>query len=111
MRVQRAGATSEPKSHTECVTDDQLKDPSQSIAAPPSTADEKCSRTAYEWTGSKLSWKMECSGKATISGGGKIVFDTPEHYSGTMNSDGSFEGHTFDSTILIDGTRVGECPK
>ena len=108
-RVNREGATSEPNSQTNCVTVAQMKDPGQSLM-PPDTADEKCTRTHYEWTGAKLNWRMQCSGKMAMSGGGDIVFDTPEHYRGKITTTGSINGHDFTSTIMLEGERVGECP-
>ena len=108
-RVNREGTTSEPNSQTNCVTAAQMKDPGQSLM-PPDTADEKCTRTHYEWTGAKLNWRMQCSGKMAMSGGGDIVFDTPEHYRGKITTTGSINGHDFTSTIMLEGERVGECP-
>jgi hypothetical protein len=110
-RVSRDGATSQPDSHTSCVTADQLKDPSKSLTPPQSSPEEKCTRTQYEWTGSKLSWRIECNGRMAMKGGGIIDFDSPEHYTGKITSAGSFNGHDFDSTIMIEGERLGVCPK
>ena len=76
----------------------------------PASPEEKCTRTQYEWTGRKLSWQIECSGQMNMKGGGKINFDTPEHYSGEITSTGSVNGHDFNSTIALDGQRVGDCP-
>jgi hypothetical protein len=108
--VTREGATAPPDSHTSCVTADQMKDPGQSIMPQPASPEEKCTRTQYEWTGRKLSWQIECSGQMNMKGGGKINFDTPEHYSGEITSTGSVNGHDFNSTIALDGQRVGDCP-
>ena len=46
-----------------------------------------------------------------MNGGGHIDFDTPEHYRGKIASAGSVNGHDFTSTILLDGHRLGTCPK
>ena len=75
-RVSREGVTSEPNSQSSCVTADQMKDPSRSLM-PPQSPDEKCTRTQYEWTGSKLTWRIQCNGRMATSGGGDIDFDTP----------------------------------
>jgi Protein of unknown function (DUF3617) len=108
-RVSREGVTSEPNSQSSCVTADQMKDPSRSLM-PPQSPDEKCTRTQYEWTGSKLTWRIQCNGRMATSGGGDIDFDTPEHYHDKITSSGSVNGHDFASTILLEGERVGECP-
>jgi hypothetical protein len=108
-RVSREGAISAPSSQTNCVTADQMKDPSKSLI-PPDTAEEKCIRTQYQWTGTVLNWRMQCSGKIAMSGGGDIAFDTPEHYRGKITTTGSVNGHDFTSAIMLEGERVGECP-
>jgi hypothetical protein len=108
-RVSHEGTTSEPNSQTNCVTAEQMKDPSKSLM-PPDTADEKCTRTQYQWTGTILNWRMQCSGKIAMSGGGDITFDNPDHYRGKIATTGSVNGHEFTSTIMLEGERVGECP-
>lgn len=110
-RVSRNGATLKPDSHTSCVSADQLKDPGKSLMPAQSSPEEKCARTQYEWTGRKLSWRIECTGRMAMNGGGNIDFDSPEHYTGKITSAGSFNGHDFDSTIMLEGERLGECPK
>jgi hypothetical protein len=110
-RVIRDGTTTKSDSHTSCVTADQIKDPGKSLMPQPSSSEEKCVRTHYEWTGSKLNWQMECSGRMAMKGSGAINFSTPEHYTGKITSTGSVNGHDFTSTILLDGQRIGDCPK
>jgi Protein of unknown function (DUF3617) len=109
--ISRNGANSPPDTHTSCVTAEQMKDPGRTIMPQQSSADEKCNRTHYEWTGSKLSWQIQCTGPLTMKGGGNILFDTPEHYIGKITSVGSIRGQGFTSTILLEGQRVGDCPK
>jgi Protein of unknown function (DUF3617) len=109
--ISRNGANSPPDTHTSCVTAEQMKDPGKTIMPQQSSADEKCNRTHYEWTGSKLSWQIQCTGPLTMKGGGNILFDTPEHYFGKITSVGSISGQGFTSTILLEGQRMGDCPK
>jgi hypothetical protein len=109
--ISRNGATSPPDTHTSCVTADQMKDPGKTIMPQQSSANEKCNRTHYEWTGSKLSWQIQCTGPLAMKGGGNILFDTPEHYVGKITSVGAINGQGFTSTILLEGQRVGDCPK
>jgi hypothetical protein len=107
--VVRDGVSSDPDTQSNCVTADQVKDPSKALM-PPDSPDEKCTRTQYEWTGSKLKWSMVCSGRMALTGGGDLDFDSPEHYRGKITSTGSFSGHDFTSTIVLEGERVGDCP-
>jgi hypothetical protein len=109
--ISRNGATSPPDTHTSCVTAEQMKDPGKTIMPQQSSANEKCNRTHYEWTGSKLSWQIQCTGPLAMKGGGNILFDTPEHYVGKITSVGAINGQGFTSTILLEGQRVGDCPK
>lgn len=109
-RVSRNGVMANQDSQTNCVTADQIKDPSKSLM-PPDSPGEHCVRTSYTWTGTRLDWQMKCSGDMEITGGGNIVFDSPEHYRGNITTSGSFNGNQFTSTISLDGKRVGECSK
>jgi Protein of unknown function (DUF3617) len=108
-RLDRDGSVSPPNTQTNCVTADQIKDPSKSLM-PPDSPEEKCTRTSYSWTGTRLIWRLQCSGKMPISGSGDINFDSPEHYRGKITSSGSLNGRPFVSTIMLEGTRVGQCP-
>lgn len=108
-KVSRDGVVSANDAQTNCVTAEQVRDPSKSLM-PPDSPGERCVRTSYEWTGSKLTWQMRCDGQMAMTGGGNIVFDSPEHYRGNITTNGSINGHPFTSTIMLDGTRVGECP-
>jgi hypothetical protein len=109
--VTRNGVASSPDSHTSCITADQMKDPGKTIMPPQSSADEKCVRSHYQWTGTKLSWQVQCTGPLAMTGGGNIIFDLPEHYVGKITSAGTVNGHAFNSTILLEGERLGDCPK
>jgi hypothetical protein len=108
--VTRNGVSSPPNSHTSCVTAEQMKDPGKTIMPPQSSANEKCKRSHYEWTGTKLSWQVECRGPLTMNGGGNIIFDLPEHYVGKITSAGTINGQPFNSAIFIEGERLGDCP-
>jgi Protein of unknown function (DUF3617) len=109
-RLDHDGTMSAPDTQTNCVTAEQIKDPGKSLM-PPDSPEEKCKRTKYDWTGDRLSWSLQCSGQMAISGNGEIDFDTPEHYRGKITSTGAVNGHPFVSTIMLEGQRVGECPK
>ncbi len=108
--VTRNGVAAPPDSHTSCVTADQMKDPGKTIMPPQSSANEKCTRSHYEWTGTKLNWQVLCRGPLTMKGGGNIIFDRPDHYVGKITSAGTVNGQDFNSTILLEGKRVGDCP-
>ena len=110
-RVVRDGTTTKADSRASCVTADQIKDPGKSLMPQQSSPEEKCVRTQYEINGTKLNWQMECSGRMAMKGSGAINFSTPEHYTGKITSTGSVNGHDFTSTILLDGQRIGGCPK
>ena len=88
-----------------------MKDPGKSLMPQPPSPEEKCTRTQYEWTGSKLSSQIQSSGPMVMNGGGHIDFDTTDHYRGKITSAGSVNGHDFTSTILLAGHRLGTCPK
>ena len=69
-----------------------------------------CARTAYEWTGRRLSWRIACKAPVAMDNSGWYEFDSAAHYRGelivTMIVPG---GTTMLSRTRIEGERIGEC--
>lgn len=72
---------------------------------PPAPADDqrKCRRLESKATGSTVSWKEICAGPPETTGEGKITYNGPGAYTGTIRYKSS-EG---DMTMKLTGKRVG----
>ncbi len=96
MQVQMPGLSMPAMKTVQCVTKEQLKDPSKAL---PSAA-PGCTMSDYKADGDKVSWKMACKGMA---GTGDITF-TGDTYEGLMNVTSP---HVM--AMKMSGKRVGDC--
>ena len=91
-----------------CLKPEQLKELDKTFAPEQGAA---CARTAYEWTGRRLSWRIACKAPVTMDNSGWYEFDSAAHYTGelvvTMIVPG---GSTMIARTRIEGERVGACP-
>ena len=71
-----------------------------------------CKRTAFEWTGTKLSWRIQCTAPVTMDNSGEYTLDTPQHYVGeiTVKMVVPPPGRDMVSRTRVEGERVGVCP-
>jgi Protein of unknown function (DUF3617) len=111
MRTQGAGGPPQGRTTTKCFTRDQAKDLASKVPPSSNANGESCKRTEFKQTSDSLSWKVECTGQATISSEGALRFDSPEHYTGTQTVHMTYGGKTTDSSAQIQGQRIGDCPK
>lgn len=89
-----------PTTVKHCYTKEDVKDQKRTI-----TTDKNCTVTDMTKTGSKVTWKMKCTG----------------NNAGTFNGETVFKGDAFDSTMKmqsesrtmnmkINARRLGDCP-
>ena len=69
-----------------------------------------CERVEHEMTGTKLKWRLQCSGQPAMEVTGAFEFDTPQHYSALVTTNVSIGGQSMSSRVTIEGERTGECP-
>lgn len=73
----------EDQAHTlrHCVTKEQAEK-----SVPPSQKDSNgmhCEQQDVKKQGNKVSWKVQCTGKQTVTGSGSMNYESPERYNGT----------------------------
>lgn len=44
-----------------------------------------------------------------IGGDGSILFDSPQHYTGTIKMAGDMMGHPVNNVVHLEGRRIGAC--
>ncbi len=93
-----------PNGHTisaqHCMTAQEVA--SDNLAFKGSTQPD-CKMSDLKTVGHTLSGTMVCSGQMKGAGHIAITYDTPEHYSGKMNFDGSSGGHPLHMNYLYEG--------
>lgn len=93
--------TPPPMTVTHCYTPEDVKD--QQSVVPKQEGD--CRITDLRSTGSRVTWKMVCSGKQQGKGSGEITFSGSTAYQGKMKF--TTEGMTMNSSYKA--KRLGEC--
>jgi hypothetical protein len=69
---------------------------------------EECKVTDTERSGSKLTYKMVCTGKDPMIASGEITTG-PKSYEGKMSMSGMQDGQTMKMTQTFSGKLIGEC--
>jgi hypothetical protein len=71
-----------------------------------------CKRTAFEWTGTRLSWRIQCTAPVVMDNSGEYTLDTPQHYVGEIIVKMVVPppGRDMVSRTRIEGERIGACP-
>jgi hypothetical protein len=112
-RSQMAGAPVRESSRTACLSAEAGADPYRLVLGD-SKPQPGCEQF-HELKADTLSWRTECSGGRGISGQGSMLFDTPQHGSGSetvtksVGGMGLREGQTVAMTVTIEGRRIGDC--
>ena len=101
MKMEMPGMAMPPMSQRICVkkgASDQDYIPRQ----------ENCRVTDTVRTGSRVTFKMTCTGNSPMTGTGDFTF-VPNGYNGQIRMKGKMEGQDMAMTQTIDARRVGGC--
>jgi hypothetical protein len=90
-----------PTTYSHCYTKEDLKDEKQAL--PKQQGD--CKVTDMKRHGSKVTWKVVCTGENKGTGEGEIVFQGDTAYDGSMK----FDMEQMKMTSRYKARRVGEC--
>ncbi|HSC63839.1 MAG TPA: DUF3617 family protein [Caldimonas sp.] len=72
---------------------------------PPPGGDKSCVASDYKMVGSKMTWKMKCSGQMPMEGTGEINFQGADAYTGAIQA----ASQGMNMTIKLAGKKVGTC--
>ena len=104
------GAPSAPQVRTRCLSAEQAGDTGATFTPEYRTVNSNCERPEFQSTAAKLKWRMVCKGQMDMDVSGDFTFDTPKHYTATIQSKGSMAGREFVNTsVAIVGEHLGEC--
>ena len=104
------GSAAAPQVRTRCLSPEQAGDTAATFTPEYRAANPNCDRAEFESTASKLKWRMLCKGQMEMDVSGDFTFDTPKHYTATIQSKGTMAGRTVvNSSVAIEGEHLGEC--
>jgi hypothetical protein len=104
------GAAATPQVRTRCLSTEQAGDTAATFTPEYRTPNPNCERAELQSTATKLKWRMLCKGQMEMDVSGDFTFDTPKHYTATIQSKGSMAGREFVNTsVAIEGEHLGEC--
>ncbi len=89
-----------PSKVEHCYTKEDVKDQKKAIST-----DKNCTVTDFKQSGSKVTWKMKCTGKNSGDFSGETVFKG-DSYDSTMKM--VTQGHTM--YMKVKAKRIGNCP-
>jgi hypothetical protein len=103
------GAPGAPQVKMRCVTAEEAADVDKTFS-PEVRSANACERVEHEVSGTRLKWKLQCSGQPAMEVTGAFEFDTPQHYSALVTTNVAIGGQSMSSRVTIEGERTGECP-
>jgi len=102
------GRATAPQVRTRCLSAEQANDTAATFT--PDDRTGNCDRAEFQSTATKLKWRMLCKGQMDMDVSGDFTFDTPKHYSATIQSKGSMAGReVVNTSVAIEGEHQGEC--
>jgi hypothetical protein len=90
-----------PMKNTQCITKEQLQDPSKGLPSASASANNSCTVSDYKADGNKVIWKMACP---DMTGTGEITFKG-DTYDGLMKVTSS-QG---EMSMKMSAKRLGDC--
>jgi hypothetical protein len=104
------GRATAPQVRTRCLSAEQAGDTAATFTPEYRTPNPNCERAEFESTASKLRWRMLCKGQMEMDVSGDFIFDTPKHYTATIQSKGTMGGReVVNTSVAIEGEHQGEC--
>ncbi len=106
------GMAGPPRQSSKCLTAEQVKDLAATFSPIASTINSTCEPMARSFDGKKLTWHLLCKGQLDMELNGEFDFDSPHHYTGTVESAASMAGQPMPgSKNTVEGEWVSACPQ
>jgi hypothetical protein len=104
------GAASPPQAKTRCITPEQADDVVKTFGPVSGTVNSTCDAPETATSGRSLSWRLQCRGQLDMDVAAHFEFDSPQHYTATIISQGRMGGAVIsDVKAGLIGERLGEC--
>ena len=106
------GAAGPPRQSSKCLTAEQVSDLPATFSPIASTINSTCEPMQRSFDGKKLVWHLVCKGQLDMELSGEFDFDSPHHYTGTVQSAASMAGQPMPgSKSTVEGEWVSACPQ
>jgi len=110
--VETGGITGPPRQTAKCLTADQVADLPATFSPIANTINSTCAPMQHSFDGKKLSWHLVCKGQLDMELTGEFNFDSPHHYTGSVESKASMAGQPMPaSKNTVEGEWVSACPQ
>jgi len=101
-----------PRQSSKCLTAEQVKDLPAMFSPIARTINSTCEPMQRSFDGKKLTWHLVCKGQLDMELSGEFDFDSPHHYTGTVQSAASMAGQPMPaSKNTVEGEWVSACPQ
>jgi Tfp pilus assembly protein PilX len=106
------GVAQPTQSKSRCITAEQAQDLAKTFGPVSGTINSTCADPQIESSGRTLTWRLQCRGQLDADVAGKFIFDSPQHYTAMVVSQGRMAGTLIsDVKTGLEGERVGDCEK
>ncbi|HEY3640397.1 MAG TPA: DUF3617 family protein [Xanthobacteraceae bacterium] len=111
-RNEAAGVVSPPQETANCLTAEQTGDLPTTFSPVSRTVNSVCAPIERSFDGQKLTWRLVCKGQLDMELNGAFDFDSPHHYTATVQTKAAMGGVTMaDAKQTIEGQWVSACPQ
>ena len=105
------GMTGPPHQSSKCLTAEQVADLPATFSPIANTINSACAPMQHSFDGKTLKWHLVCKGQLDMELTGAFTFDSPHHYSGTVESAASMAGQPMPgSKNTVEAEWVSACP-
>ena len=109
-KSERNGVVRVRPTRTRCISPEQSRDFAARTTRDFNSSLASCQTVDPRKTDNGMKWLLVCTGALPVSGVASYAFDSPEHYLATVQTRVQLLGVNVQSTLTIEGKRIGECP-
>jgi len=104
------GVAAPAQAKARCITPEQAEDVAKTFGPVSGTINSTCADPEIETGGQTLTWRLQCRGQFDADVAARFNFDSPQHYTATVTSQGRMGGALIsDVKSEIVGERLGDC--
>lgn len=110
--VDSGGMVSPPRQSAKCLTAEQVGNLPATFSPVATTINSECDPMERTFDGKQLKWHLVCKGQLDMELTGAFNFDSPHHYTGSVQTKASMAGQPMpESKNTVEGEWVSACPQ
>lgn len=111
-RTQTGGVIGPPHESSKCLTPQDVADLATTFSPVSRTVNSTCAPIERNLADSRLTWRLTCKGQLDMELTGEFNFDSPRHYTATVQSKAAMAGVPMvDSQENIEARWLSACPQ